>query len=266
VLHFQMDPYQITSAVVLASIILIETLFPFRKYFDRVKHFGKNAVFSLINAVITGVSSAVLNVGVFLWIEKNNIGLLQQFPMPAVVSAAIAFLLFDLWIYSWHRLNHVVPFLWRFHQIHHNDLEMDMSTAFRFHPGEIFLASLVNVVVFTILGMRLDQIIIYKLVFHLNVFIHHSNVAVPERWDKVLRLIIVSPNMHRVHHSMKREETDSNFASVFSFWDRIFRTFRESEPQKIVFGLEEDRTAETQTVSYLLKLPFKRSKRRNNPQ
>jgi len=194
----------------------------------------------------------------FLWIEDHQVGLLNQFVLPAAVKLLIAFVLFDLWIYLWHRANHLIPFLWRFHQIHHSDLEMDMSTALRFHPIEILLASMFNILIFTLIGMNLDQIILYKLVFHTNVLIQHSNVALPERWDRLMRYVIVTPNMHRVHHSMKREETDSNYASVLSFCDRIFGSYRESDPRTIVFGLESERSEEDQKVTHLLKLPFTR--------
>jgi len=133
-----------------------------------------------------------------------------------------------------------------------------MSTALRFHPIEILLASMFNILIFTLIGMNLDQIILYKLVFHTNVLIQHSNVALPERWDRLMRYIIVTPNMHRVHHSMKREETDSNYASVLSFCDRIFGSYRESDPRTVVFGLESERSEEDQKVINLLKLPFTR--------
>jgi len=153
--------------------------------------------------------------------------------------------------------------LWRFHQVHHNDIEVDMSTALRFHPGEILLASMSNVLIFIIVGLNIEQIILYKGIFHINVIIHHSNIAVPESLDKLLRLVIVTPNMHRVHHSIKKQETDSNFSSVLTLWDKMFGTYRESDPEKIVFGLETDRGEECQTIKYLLTLPFKRSKQIN---
>lgn len=253
-----MNSHPITTVILLTVIILFETLFPFRTYFSRLKHYGKNAIFSLLNGLLTGLSSAFMSVYAFTLIEKYRLGLLNQIQLPALASMVAAFLMFDLWIYSWHRLNHIIPFLWRFHQVHHNDIEMDMSTALRFHPGEILMASMLNVIIFIIAGLSIEQIIVYKGIFHINVMIHHSNIAIPESFDRLLRLFIVSPNTHRVHHSIKREETDSNFSSVLTVWDRMFGTYRESDPEKIVFGLESDRTEECQTIKYLLKLPFKK--------
>jgi len=250
--------HQIVAILVLTVIILAETLFPFRKHLDRLKHYGKNAVFSLVNGLITGLGSAFMSVCVFTLIEKNHLGLLNRIQWPTIVSTLVAVLLFDLWIYSWHRLNHTTAFLWRFHQVHHNDMKMDMSTALRFHPGEISFSSILNIAIFMLAGINMEQIIIYKAIFHTNVLIHHSNIAIPEGLDKLLRRVIVTPNMHRVHHSIKREETDSNFSSVLTLWDKIFGTYRESDPKKMIFGLETDRTEECQTISYLLKLPFKK--------
>lgn len=201
-----------------------------------------------------------MSVCAFAMIEKNQLGLLNLIQLPKLALMITALLLFDLWIYSWHRLNHIIPFLWSFHQVHHNDIEMDMSTALRFHPGEILMASAFNVIIFIIIGLNIEQIIVYKGIFHINVLIQHSNIAIPKGLDKFLRLGIVTPNMHRVHHSIKREETDSNFSSVLTIWDRIFGTYRESDPEKIIFGLEIDRTDDCQNIPYLLKLPFKQIK------
>jgi len=255
-----MNTHHITAVTLFTAIILFETLFPFRAYFNRLKHYGKNAIFSLLNGLLTGLSSAFMSVYAFTIIEKHQLGLLNQIQLPTLVSMAAAFLMFDLWIYYWHRLNHIIPFLWRFHQVHHNDIEVDMSTGLRFHPGEVLMASMLNIVIFMIVGLNIEQIIVYKGIFHINVIISHSNIAIPESFDKLLRLFLVSPNMHRVHHSIKSDETNSNFSSVLTLWDRIFGTYRESDFKKIVFGLESDRGEECQTITYLLKLPFKRLK------
>lgn len=260
----QLESEQILAIVIFAGIVLFEALLPFRRYQHRFRHLGKNGVFAIINTVILTLFGATLNVWVFLWIEENEIGLLNLFEMPIWATAFVAAILFDAWIYSWHRLNHVVPFFWRFHQVHHSDLEMDFSTALRFHPGEILLSSLMNIAVFTLLGITIELIVIYKLVFNINVLWHHSNIALPEKWDRLLRLILVSPNMHRVHHSMKVKETNSNYSSVLSVWDRIFGSYRCGDPEKIVFGLDYDRDSKDQTLGRLLKRPFSPNKSGNS--
>lgn len=253
----QLSIREVAPVVLFIAIVLFESLFPFRKQLRRWKHFGKNALFSLVNSVITGLAAAGMNIWLFIWIEENGIGVLNLLEAPFWVSALLASLSFDLWIYWWHRLNHVAPFLWRFHQVHHNDTEMDMSTALRFHPGEILLSSIANVFMFAILGISIEMMVVYKLIFNINVLFHHSNVALPEKWDRWYRLLLVSPNMHRVHHSKRMPETNSNYASGLAIWDRIFGSYRERDPDEIVFGLEYDRSQEQQKWLYLLKRPFR---------
>ncbi len=252
-----LEPVQIVAITLFVSIVLFEALLPFREYRHRLSHLGKNGVFAVCNTVILALFGAILNVAAFVWIAENHIGFLNFFEMPFWMAALIASILFDAWLYVWHRLNHVIPFFWRFHQVHHSDLEMDFSTALRFHPGEILLSSIVNIAVFAILGLSIEHLVIYKIVFNINVLWHHSNVALSEKWDRLLRLVLVSPNMHRVHHSMRVKETNSNYSSVLSIWDRLFGSYRFSDPKKIVFGLDYDRGAEDQTIARLLSRPFK---------
>jgi len=239
------------------AIVLFESLFPFRKLLGRWKHFGKNALFALVNSLVTGLAAAGMNIWLFIWIEGNGIGLLNWIEAPFWALVLLASLSFDMWIYWWHRINHRVPFLWRFHQVHHNDTEVDMSTALRFHPGEIILSSIANVIVFTILGISIEMMVVYKIIFNISVLFHHSNVALPERWDRLYRFFLVSPNMHRVHHSRRMRETNSNYASGLAIWDRLFGSYRERDPSEIVFGLEYDRAPEQQKWLYLLKRPFR---------
>lgn len=254
--EFELEPTQVGAIAVFVAIFLFESLFPFRKHFQRVRHFSKNVVISLLNTAVLAGFGATLNVWVFLWIAENGVGLLNLFEASFWVKALIASLVFDAWIYWWHRLNHIFPFLWRFHQVHHSDTQMDMSTALRFHPGEILLSSFANIAVFALCGITVELIVVYKIVFNINVLAHHSNIAISERWDRLWRMLLVSPNMHRAHHSMKVRETNSNYASILSIWDRLFGSYRRSDPSQIVFGLEYDRKSGDQTIRSLLKRPF----------
>ncbi len=259
---FELERLEFIAIALFVSIVLLEALLPFRQYNQRLHHIGKNGTFAVCNMVVLTLFGATLNVAAFVWIAENKIGLLNVFEIPFWMAALIGSILFDAWLYIWHRLNHVIPFFWRFHQVHHSDLEMDFSTALRFHPGEILLSSIVNIAVFAILGISIEYLVIYKVVFNINVLWHHSNVALPEKWDRLLRLAFVSPSMHRVHHSMKVKETNSNYSSVLSIWDRLFGSYRFSNPKKIVFGLDYDREAENQTIARLLSRPFKAKKSR----
>lgn len=218
---------------------------------------GKNGVLAVCNTVVLTLFGATLDVAAFVWIAENQIGFLNQFEMPFWLAALIASIPFDAWLYVWHQLNHVLPFFWRFHQVHYSDLKMDFSIALRFHPGEILFSSIVNIVVYAILGISIENLVIDKIVFNIKVLWNQSNVALSEKWDWLLRAALVSPSMHRVHHSMKVKEINSNYSSVRSIWDCLFGSYRFSDPKKIVFGLDYDREAEEKTIARLLSRPFK---------
>ncbi|GAC1481070.1 MAG: hypothetical protein NVS1B13_02660 [Flavisolibacter sp.] len=141
-------------------------------------------------------------------------------------------------MYWWHRFNHANTFLWRFHRFHHQDEEMNSTTALRFHTVELLLSYIFRLLLFPLFGFSIAAIVYYSLLFFPIVILHHSNLSVSVKTDNKFRKIFVSPNMHRIHHSNKREETDSNYSSVFTWWDRLFKTNRESPKGEIHFGVE----------------------------
>ena len=173
------------------------------------------------------------------WAEAHHFGLLHWLSAPEWLRWALALLLLDAWTYWWHRLSHIVPFFWRFHRLHHSDRRMDVTTANRFHPGEITLSSLLRLPVLALIGCRLEQLALYELLLFAVVQFQHANIGLPERLDRALRCVIVTPHLHKVHHSVVRTERNSNFSSLFSWWDRIARTLRlSSDPRRIAFGLD----------------------------
>ena len=139
------------------------------------------------------------------------------------------FVVFDIRMYFWHMANRRIGFLWRFHRAHNSDVEMDTTTALRFHPGELVLYTFFRLPVVILLGISFAQLVFFEAMLNLSTLFHHSNLAVPEQWDRMLRAVMVTPNMHRVHHSVERFETDSNFTSLLSVWDRAYGTFRTRE-------------------------------------
>ena len=138
------------------------------------------------------------------------------------IGLALDLLILDCWIYGWHRLNHVVPFLWRFHEVHHLDENLDASSALRFHFGEVILSSLVRAVFILLLGMPLMSVVVFEILVTVAALFHHSNLKLPNKIDAVLSLIIVTPSLHFVHHHAVRGDTDSNYATILSVWDRVF--------------------------------------------
>ncbi len=230
------------AAGVLAILWIIESVAPmFSARSRRVSHGASNLALALINAAVTAVFFASALLYVTQWAGERSFGLLNWLDPPTWLRWVLAIVLFDAWMYVWHVLNHKVPFLWRFHAVHHADRELDASSAVRFHTGEIVLSSIARLAVLPLLGMTLPQLLLYETLSLPVILFHHSNVRMPRHVDTVLRCVIVTPWMHWVHHSRLQPETDSNYASFFSWWDRLFRTFRlRDDPTKIELGLDDE--------------------------
>lgn len=159
-------------------------------------------------------------------VDMNEMGLLFSMRQYPWIDALAGFLFLDLSFYYWHRLNHKLPFLWRFHNVHHFDPDLDVSTSFRFHFVEIAYSSIFRLFQIIIIGPRLEAFMAYETAFQLASFFQHSNVRLPARLESLLVLLIVTPKMHETHHSNIRDETNSNYSVVFSFWDRLHATYK----------------------------------------
>lgn len=143
---------------------------------------------------------------------------------PWAVRALLGLLLLDGLLYFWHRLNHIIPFLWRFHRVHHSDPVMDASTAVRFHPGEFLLATATSTLQLWVVGFDPATYVLYDFCVMLAVPFHHANLRLPQGWDRAIQSLLITPELHAIHHSVRAEETNSNYGTIFSFWDRIFGT------------------------------------------
>jgi sterol desaturase/sphingolipid hydroxylase (fatty acid hydroxylase superfamily) len=228
----------------LVALLAWETAQPyfplFRQAGDRARHGVLNLALGLFNAAVISLAFAAAWLAVTHWSAAQRFGLLNVLDLSALQRTALAVFLLDAWTYGWHWLNHRVAFFWRFHRWHHADREMDVTTASRFHTGEIVLSSIFRMPVLALIGCSLGELAVYELLLFAVVQFHHANIAIPERLDRVLRLVIVTPALHKVHHSEVRAESDSNYSSLFSWWDRVFRTLRlVRDPRKIVFGVQE---------------------------
>lgn len=261
-----MEAKPLIAAALLVALWIGEGMFPFfRGRTARLQHYAQNLALALINNVVVALVFVGLLLGVTEWAHSAGFGLLNMVSYPPWLRLALAILLFDAWQYFWHRMNHRVRFLWRFHAVHHTDTELDASSAVRFHTGEIVLSTVARLAVLPLLGMTLTDLAVYELLLLPVLFLHHSNLNIPPRIDALLRHVIVTPRMHWVHHSQNQPETDSNFASIFSFWDRIFRTHRtHPDPALISFGLD---TAGTERLGLgaLLLRPFRPAPAREIP-
>lgn len=179
---------------------------------------------------------------------------------PAVwtgwLGVGLDLLLLDFWIYWWHRANHVVPFFWRFHEVHHLDEMLDTTSALRFHFGEVVLSSLVRAAVIFVLALPLSSVIVFEALVLVSALFHHSNLKLPAGFERALSWVVVTPSIHWVHHHAKRSDTDSNYCTVLSVWDRLFgsrsKTVRSTD---MPIGIEG--TYERRIVRLILK-PFQR--------
>lgn len=246
--------------IIIVSLTLfmsLETLIPYlthSKYRkkQRLHNIGNLLVSFALNAVLSGVVSYFITVS-----TNNQFGLLYYLHLPFIIALLAGVLLSDLNGYIAHRLYHKVPLFWRFHRVHHSDVELDASSALRIHPFEFIFQAVTQATVLPLLGVSNSSFVIY-VAFSLPLFVvNHSNIKFPNWYEKYVSICFITPNWHRVHHSNKQVETDSNFADVFTFWDRLFSTHRNQKPEDITFGLENLRERESQTFWGMLVTPFK---------
>jgi sterol desaturase/sphingolipid hydroxylase (fatty acid hydroxylase superfamily) len=257
----KLSPEQFPTLIAVISLIV---LFALESWLpaaggrrQRLRHACLNLTQGRLGSIAIGLLAAPFFAQVILWSENSGFGLLRMLSLPYAATTVAAILLFDVWMYLWHRANHELSFLWRFHRVHHSDPEMDATTATRFHAGELLISSMLRLAIIPLLGISAGQLLIYEMLLLPVILFHHSNVRFPERLDRWIRLLIVTPALHRVHHSRLKPETDSNYSSIFSFWDRIAGTFRlRPNTTPVNFGLDEyDET--WQRFSRLLMMPFR---------
>ncbi len=251
-----LKPLLIFSSLIV--IFLLEGVFPHYKHRShRVKHAFPHVLTSLFNGLLTRFLLAGLTLQAIEWGGRYKLGLISAFPVPWYGKTLIIFILFDVWMYFWHMANHRIRFFWLFHRAHHSDIDMDTTTALRFHPGELVLSTFIRLPVIILLGMSFAELVFFETMLNVSTLFHHSNLAVPEKWDRAVRAFIVTPNMHRVHHSKETHETNSNYTSLLSIWDRMFGTFKKRKDTKtITLGLQEFRRERWQRLVGFLITPF----------
>ncbi|RUO55627.1 sterol desaturase family protein [Pseudidiomarina homiensis] len=207
-------------------------------------------------------------IGAAVWSQESSFGLLQQTSLPLWLITVIGFLILDCAIYWQHRLFHRIPLLWRVHRMHHADTDFDTTTGLRFHPVEILLSMLIKIGVVVTFGIAPMTVLIFEIILNATSLFNHGNVALPRRLERPVRALIVTQEMHRIHHSQIPRETDSNFSFNLSIWDRLFGTYN-ALPTKgsdgIEIGLKEYPAGQDSTkLSYLLAIPFRQPKPRGD--
>ena len=195
-------------------------------------------------------------------VEGLRFGLLNQWSIYYPLKFILSLIFLDLLVYWQHRLFHGPRVLWRLHAVHHTDLDLDASSGVRFHPGEAILSAVIKTAGAALIGAHFLAVAVFEVILNVSSIFSHANIALPGLLDSALRLILVTPDMHRVHHSPSREETDSNFGFSLSCWDRLFRTYRPQprEPHgSMALGLDGARDPDKLDLFSLLGRPFKRS-------
>jgi len=229
----------------------------FRSSAERARHGVRNVVIGWINGLLTAFAFAWIWKAAANAAEDHGFGLLNLFGLSGATHLVGAILLFDLWTYLWHRAGHRLPGLWKFHRMHHSDPQMDVTTANRFHLVEILISSVLRIALIPLLGISFLEVVAYETLLQFVVQLQHANVMLPRPVERLMRLVLVTPVMHKVHHSRDQPETDSNFASLLSVWDRLFRTFRlRSDPENIRLGLDGFDGTARQDLRGLWRTPF----------
>ena len=239
---------------------IIELLIPLVKFsYKKVKHAGVNMVF-LASDVSLNLLFGIFTVGVFSWLSTNQFGLLYLLELPIWVELAIAVLALDFAAqYLVHYLLHKVPFMWRFHMIHHSDTNVDATSATRHHPGDYAFREIFALIMIVIFGIPLAYYLFYRMATVFFGYLTHANFYVPHKIDKAFSYIFITPNMHKFHHHYQLPWTDTNFGNIFSFWYRIFGTLTHDDPKKIQYGLDLLDDSTDQDIVYQFKIPFNKN-------
>jgi sterol desaturase/sphingolipid hydroxylase (fatty acid hydroxylase superfamily) len=220
---------------------------------------------SVLDTVVTRIVAPAGAVGFAWWAEAHGWGFFNRVLWPPWLEVLLGLVLLDLAIYFQHRAFHYVPLLWRLHRMHHADLDVDVTTGARFHPIEILLSLSLKLVVIVGLGAPPLSVLLFEIVLNATSMFNHSNVRIPEGPERMLRWLVVTPDMHRVHHSILRRETDSNFGFSFPWWDRIFRTYQ-AQPEAghvgMTLGIDRFRDPRELRLDRMLLQPFREGQER----
>lgn len=247
--------------VVLALMAAAEVASPRRRReIPRIVRWTNNLALVALDTAILRLVFPVLAVGLAAAAERHGFGLFNMVALPGWLAVLLSIVILDLVVYLQHVLFHAVPGLWRLHRVHHADLEIDVTTGLRFHPIEILLSMAIKLAAVAALGAPPVAVLLFEVILNGMAMFNHSNLALPPALDRLLRLVVVTPDMHRVHHSILPAETNSNFGFNLSWWDRLLGTYR---PQPaaghtgMTIGIELFRDRRELWLDRMLTQPFR---------
>jgi sterol desaturase/sphingolipid hydroxylase (fatty acid hydroxylase superfamily) len=231
-----------------------------RREIPRLIRWSNNLAVVIIDTLLVRLIFPIVAVGLAVIAQERGWGLFNVFDVPAWIAIIVSLLALDLAIYLQHVMFHAVPALWRLHRMHHADLEFDVSTGLRFHPVEILLSMGIKLAVVAALGPPALAVLVFEVLLNATSMFNHSNIRVPARFDRWLRLFVVTPDMHRVHHSIHPSETNSNFGFNLPWWDRLLGTYR-PQPREghetMIIGIEQFRTRRDLWLDRMLIQPLR---------
>lgn len=226
----------------------------------KIRRWMHNLGLTFLNTLLLRLLFPAAAVGVALFAGRQGWGLFNYFQVPLPVSATVSVILMDGIIYLQHVMVHAIPLLWRLHRVHHADLDFDVTTGARFHPIEIILSMLIKFATILLLGPPVVGVVIFEVLLNATAMFNHGNLRLPERVDRVLRLFLVTPDMHRVHHSIADDETNSNFGFNLPWWDRLFGTYKaqpDAGHERMTIGIDRFRDpSRVERLPGMLLLPF----------
>jgi len=239
----------------LAALAALEPVVPRRAGpMERARRWPTNLFFTLLNFLALGIVPVSI-VGIASWAEARHWGLLNQVTLPVAVTVAVTLAVRAFISFFTHYLMHMVPLFWRLHRVHHLDTELDVTTTVRFHPVEFFVQVLPAVPIVAAIGLTPWVLVLYEVLDVAVTLWTHSNTRLPARVDRILRHVVVTPDLHRIHHSAWKPETNSNYGAVFPWWDLVFGTFRATARdghERMRLGLDEVRGRAAQRPLWLL--------------
>ena len=244
----------IKSLIVVIGILFflsLEYVFPKEKieFKDKLSRIFKNIFFWLVNIGITPI--IILPITIY----ATQLELHGLFKFENIIfNFLFQLIIIDIFLYWWHRLNHQIPFLWRFHHVHHLDETLDISSGVRFHFGEVILSALIRSIIIITFNISLINLLLIEAIILLSSIFHHSNINLPSKLEKILSSFIVTPSIHWVHHHKRQSETDANYSTIFSWWDKIFNSKSSFKRKiKMPIGVEGD---QEQSLVQLILRPF----------
>jgi len=243
--------------------LLFEYLKPYRQpSVAKTKRLLTNISLTLLNSLVLSIVFAAATINSALQVSSNHLGILNTFSLSFWPKVFLSVIFMDLVFYVWHLLNHKIPLMWRLHRVHHSDLNMDVSTASRFHIGELTLSSCIKIGLIYLIGANVASVILFESLLGLTAQFQHSSVRVPIWFERLFWLLFVPPSMHRIHHSVVIRERDTNYGTILSIWDKALGTLlKDVNQESIVIGLGPYRKPEDLGLRSLLVMPFTRATR-----